>query len=106
MTQNESPSSQGEFVAVVEFRTTAQGGRVQPTSGDMLRCLLEIDGKNCDCALLLKGIPPVLPGQKLTVPIKLLDVEYALPLISVGKNFLLKDYRIIATGTVVEIHGP
>ncbi len=103
MTTTKASSLAGEFLASIEFRTAAEGGRTEPTPGGIFRCVLEIDGKNHDCALLLEELAQVHPGERVTVPIKLLDPDLALPLIVLGKKFLLKDYRIIATGTVLEI---
>lgn len=75
----------------VRFKTSAEGGRKtsvkrkSPSGPDFYACPLIIDNKTYDCRLLI-GDNEMELGKYYEVPVKFLDIDLALPSLSVGKK--------------------
>jgi hypothetical protein len=61
---------------------------------------MEYQGRYYDCRLLLGELPPIAPGQRVMVPIKLLRPELVEPPLKAGDRFRLHEQGVIAEGTV------
>lgn len=86
----------------VKFRTTSEGGRKTPVSGDFYACPMIIDDKAYDCRLLIKDMTLEL-GQRYEVPVKFLNKDLIVPNLSVGKRVILWEGKEIADGQVTRI---
>ena len=92
-----------DIVARVHFYSSAEGGRRTPITRDELRCIMTIDELNLDVRVYFQTVGAVSPGQTVTAPIRFLDPSTALPHCTVGKEFVLRELRAIAEGTMVDI---
>lgn len=88
----------------VKFRTTKEGGRKTPVTGEFYACPLFIDGVGYDCRLLIKGVELVL-GRSYEVPVKFLNRDLVLPKLFIGKSVVLWEGKDVADGRVTKIIG-
>ncbi|NKI95496.1 hypothetical protein [Rhizobacter sp. SG703] len=86
----------------VRFLTTAEGGRNTAVQGQFYACPLVVDNEGFDCRLLLEGRRLEL-GADYEVPVKFLYRELAHPKLTIGKDVLLWEGRIVAKGQVIKI---
>jgi hypothetical protein len=86
----------------VKFRTTEDGGRKTPVTGEFYACPMFIDKEAYDCRLLIKGMILEL-GHLYIVPVKFLNRDSVLPKLFVGKNIVLWEGRDVADGKVTKI---
>ncbi len=94
-----------QITVSVTFFTTEQGGREGPTGGlGRYGCPMKIDNEYFDAFFNLTETGPIAPGQTLTAGLTFLSPDLALPKLSVGKEFLLWEGKLIAEGRVLEMH--
>lgn len=86
----------------VRFRTTEEGGRKTPVTGEFYACPLFIDGEAYDCRLLIKGMKLEL-GRSYEVPVKFLNRDLVVPKLYIGKNVILWEGKDAADGKVTRI---
>ncbi len=86
----------------VRFRTTEEGGRKTPVTGEFYACPLFIDGEAYDCRLLIKGMKLEL-GRSYEVPIKFLNRDLVVPKLFIGKCVILWEGKDVADGKVTRI---
>ncbi len=92
----------------VRFKTNAEGGRKTPVKRktplgpDFYACPLIVDDKAYDCRLLV-GDNEIELGKYYEIPVKFLDVELALPNLSVGKKVTLWEGKEVADGEILRI---
>ena len=86
----------------VRFRTTEEGGRKTPVTGEFYACPLFIDGEPYDCRLLIKNKTLEL-GHTYEVPVKFLNRDLVVPKLFIGKNVILWEGRDVADGKVTRI---
>lgn len=92
----------------VRFKTSAEGGRKThlkrktPLGVDFYACPLIIDEKAYDCRLII-GDKEIGLGKHYEILVKFLDVELALPNLSVGKRITLWEGKEIADGEILRI---
>lgn len=91
-----------DIIADVSFLPASEGGRRSATPSDWFSCILQKDDMNFDIHMYLQENGPIYPGQSARVPIRFLDSEFAMPRLSVGAEFYLRDYRMIGNGKVVK----
>lgn len=94
-----------DLIARVRLYSEEEGGRKSPTPPVRIGCIFEYEGDNFDCLLLLEETGPLHPGSQATVPIKFLHPDFVKDRLTVGRRFLLKDFRTIAEGEVQEVCG-
>jgi hypothetical protein len=92
-----------DFIANIKLYDTKEGGRETPTPPNKLGCILEYNGENYDCFLILHNIGSLPPGFRGDVPIALLYPEYVKDKLIVGSKFYLKSYRKIGEGEILKI---
>ncbi len=93
-----------DLIAEIRFRTTAEGGRTGSTHPAIdLACTMEYRGKFVGCLINTTAFGEVKPGDEIIAAMALEDVDYLRSELTVGTKFLLRDYRIIADGEVVEV---
>jgi hypothetical protein len=86
----------------VKFRTTEEGGRETPVTGDFYACPLFIDGEAYDCRLLIKGMELEL-GRSYEVPVKFLNRDIVLPKLHIGTSIILWEGKDVGDGKVTRI---
>lgn len=92
----------------VRFKTTAEGGRKtsvkrkSPLGPDFYACPLIVDDKAYDCRLLI-GDNEIELGKYYEIPVKFLDIDLALPSLSVGEKITLLEGKEIADGEILRI---
>ena len=91
-----------DIIISVRFFTTSEGGRLRDVQGEYYRCPLLVDGEAFECRLLLYGRHLEL-GTTYEVPVKFLSREYALPMLYVGKEVLLWEFKVVANAHVTNI---
>jgi hypothetical protein len=98
-------SEEPYITAEVSFLATADGGRKGPTAAaGRYGCPMRIDGDDFDVRIDLAETGSIRPGQTLTVTLRFLSPDRAIPRLTVGKRFLLREARTIAVGKVLSIH--
>jgi hypothetical protein len=94
-----------DITATVTFFTAEQGGRRVPTAASgRYGCPAIIDGEYCDVFFNLAETGPIAPGQTITAGLRFLSPEFALPRLSVGKDFSIWEGKVIGTCRVLAIH--
>lgn len=91
-----------DIIAKINFYNENNGGRKGPTPSSFFNCPMVINNKYYDCRLLLNNIGSIKPGDKVVVPIKFLDSETVLKIITKNDTFTLWESGIIADGKVIE----
>ena len=86
----------------VKFRTTLEGGRKTPLTGDFYACPIIIDNKAYDCRLLIEGMTLEL-GRSYEVPVKFLNKDSIVPKLIIGKHIILWEGKEVADGQVTRI---
>ncbi|MEL7431992.1 MAG: hypothetical protein AAGI90_05660 [Chlamydiota bacterium] len=92
----------------VRFKTTAEGGRKTPVrrksplGTDFYACPLIVDDKVYDCRLLI-GDNEIELGKYYEIPVNFLNIDLALPSLSVGKKITLLEGKEIADGEILRI---
>jgi GTPase len=66
---------------------------------------MRIDGDYFDVRIDLADTGSIRPGQTLTVALRFFSPERAIPRLTVGKQFSLREGRTIAVGKVLSIHA-
>lgn len=94
-----------DAIARIDFLSTEQGGRQEPTPANYLACILSIGKHNFDVRLLLNSHGAIAPGDTATVGLKFLDFAGARDHVRVGAHFELRDSRKIAAGRVIQMFG-
>jgi hypothetical protein len=89
--------------AQITFLTTAEGGRQSPTPANFFSCPMIIKHQRFDSRLQLTEIGFISPGDTVEVPIKFLDTDQVLSLLTVGESFELWESRTIARGKVLSL---
>ncbi|HEX8663201.1 MAG TPA: hypothetical protein VF744_04145 [Beijerinckiaceae bacterium] len=92
-------AEQADLVATVRFRTEAEGGRKTAPTKDSLSAIMTVGRRNFDVRLQLANQKPV-PGQEAVILINFLNPRAAREFIKAGQRFTLRDWRVIAEGTV------
>lgn len=92
-----------DISAEIKLYPTAKGGLENSVFLPKVGCILTYKDENFSCFLLLPKDSQVFPGDRTTLPIKFLYPDLIKPNLKIGDAFTLRDYRVIADGTVVEI---
>jgi hypothetical protein len=92
-----------DIIGDIRFFETDEGGRREPTASDRFGCPFRFEGELFDCVLLLDGIGPIYPGQRIKVPIKFLSPHLIKDMLAPGLDFQLWDMRVIAEGRIIEV---
>ncbi|MBN1917560.1 MAG: hypothetical protein JW889_06590 [Verrucomicrobia bacterium] len=105
---NTAPSGKYHFKAHVRFYSREEGGSGVEAFPSCIHCPLEYKDEYFDCALILKGIGPISPGEEtpVPVPIQLLSPQYVMDRLRVGDHFRLWAGKYIGEGEVVSIKNP
>lgn len=99
----EMKDARADLIANIRLYDENEGGRMTLTPSDKLGCILEYNGGNFDCFLLLDNIGALPPGFRGNVPIVLLYPDEIKNKLKVGAHFILKDYRKIGEGEILAI---
>lgn len=86
----------------IRFRTTEEGGRKTPVTGEFYACPLFIDDEAYDCRLLIKNMKLEL-GRFYEVPVKFLNRDLVVPKLFIGKGLILWEGKDVADGKVTHI---
>jgi hypothetical protein len=92
----------------VRFKTSAEGGRSAslkrktPLGPDFYACPMIVNGKGYDCRLLI-GDKEIELGKYYEIPVIFLDIDLALPNLSIGKKITLWEGKEVADGQVIKI---
>lgn len=90
----------------VRFKTSAEGGRATAVGDspvvDYYSCPFIVDGEAFDCRLFL-GHRRLELGKVYEVPIKFINPQSVLPKLITGKEFVLWEGKVVATGKVLRI---
>ena len=99
---------QPDIYIKVRFKTTEEGGRKTSVKRrldlgpNFYACPLFIDDKAYDCRLLI-GDNEIELGKYYEVPVKFLNIDLALPSLSVGKKITLWEGKEVANGEILRI---
>jgi hypothetical protein len=91
-------AEQADLVATVRFRTETEGGR-KTAPRNSLSAIMTVEDHNFDVRLQLAK-QGVLPGRETVVLINFLNPHVAREFIKAGQRFTLRDWRVIAEGTI------
>jgi hypothetical protein len=91
-------AEQADLLATVRFRTEAEGGRKTAPPAHSLSAIMSVGERDFDVRLRFSN--RITPGQQAVVSITFLDPDVARAFVKVGQSFTLRDWRVIAEGTV------
>jgi hypothetical protein len=94
-----------DIIAEIRFKTTAEGGRTMPVGlgkVSFYSCPLFIDEQSFDCRIFLDAKVLEL-GKTYKLPVKFMNFETVLPLLSIGKQVVLWEGKEIGNGKVLEV---
>jgi hypothetical protein len=100
---NDRQRLQPDIIGDVQFYETRAGGRREAIARNRFACPFRLQGELIDCVLLLDEVGPILPGQRVKVPIKFLSPHLIKYILSPGQRFELWDMRVFAEGTILSI---
>jgi|ERR1700722_19819659 hypothetical protein len=95
-------TSKRDVTINVRFKTTEEGGRKTPISGEFYACPMLIDGKGFDCRIDLDGKKVEL-GHNYVLSVKFLNRSSVVPLLYPKKPVILWEGKDIANGEILEI---
>jgi hypothetical protein len=89
----------------IRFKTTNEGGRTMPiglSKVPFYSCPLLVNGQAFDCRIFLDNKVLKL-GEVYKLPVKFMNPELVLSLLSIGKYVTLWEGKEVADGKVLEI---
>jgi GTPase len=94
------------ITAEISLLATSDGGRAVPTPPTgQFGCLMCFDDVCFDVRFDTTETGSMSPGQTLTATLRFLSPDLAIPRLSIGKQFSLREGRTIAVGRVIAIHA-
>ena len=95
---------QPDAIIKVRFKTTAEGGRHGNVviANKPYACVMFIDAEAFDCRFLINNQTLEL-GETYELPVKFLNPDLALPMLSLGKPMRIWEGKDIATGELVRL---
>lgn len=90
-----------DILADVHFYSTSEGGRRTPARSG-LGCIMTIDDTNLNVRLYFNA-ELVYSGQTAKAGIRFMNPSLGMQHCSVGKKFMLKELRITAVGSILEV---
>jgi hypothetical protein len=93
----------GDIKAEVKLLTSKEGGLKEPLTRQKVGSIFACENDSFSCFLILANDQQVFPGEKAVLSIKFVYPELIKPKLRVGDIFKLRDYRVFATGKVLEV---
>lgn len=91
-----------DVIIEVRFKTTAEGGRRGNVVGSYYGCPLFVGGEAFDCRLPLdEGVLHL--GRTYRLPVKFMNPDLVLPMLSPGVPITLWEGKEIAVGKVIRV---
>jgi hypothetical protein len=94
--------SNEHITASVRLLSAVDGGGQEPVTRAYRACIFVLRGELFDCRVYPDEVP-LKADVPAPVTIRFLHPELVMPLLCVGDEFLLRDFRVIGTGSVQEI---
>jgi hypothetical protein len=94
-----------DAIIEIRFKTTSEGGRTMPiglSKVPFYACPLLANEQAFDCRIFLDGKLLEL-GKIYELPVKFMNSEFALSLLSVGEHLTLWEGKEVADGKILEI---
>lgn len=88
------------ILATVVFLPAEERGRASPLPQGRVGYILEVAGENFGCWVMNPGQTVIQPGDTAQLEVVLAAPDLAMPLLTAGADFVLKDYRQVARGVV------
>jgi hypothetical protein len=97
------PHAEPDIIAKIRFYTTQEGGRQKPITVQIYKGVMQFQGEQFSCGLLLKEVYPIDLGATVTVPMLFLVPNQIKPRLKVGDHFTLREIGTVGEGVVEKI---